>query len=208
MVVLCEGKKGDGFSICQTCGTTGDTGSKKKKGAKGGHTNHHGVACNGIIDTHLSLGHEFETDIVRVQFLPEPEGQVNLLSFAYSLASAIVEGAAEVLQVPSSDISVTVGHIDGSKMPPIIVYDNVPGGAGLVSCLEKDYVFQEVLETAKERVGGKCKCGEETSCYGCLRSYRNQFVHEQLRRGPVLEYLSQAIQIIEWQSSVPVGVVQ
>lgn len=36
-----------------------------------------------------------------------------------------------------------------------------------------------VLESAYKRVTN-CDCGEETSCYGCLRSYRNGRVHEEL----------------------------
>ena len=45
------------------------------------------------------------------------------------------------------------------------------------------------LEAAYRRVEGSCECGEDTSCYGCLRNYRNQFAHTQLRRGPVKRYI-------------------
>ena len=49
--------------------------------------------------------------------------------------------------------------------------------------------IENVLHKAKERVGS-CGCSEETSCYGCLRDYGNQFVHEQLTRGGAYQYLS------------------
>ena len=42
--------------------------------------------------------------------------------------------------------------------------------------------FGDVLDAALARVAG-CDCGEETSCCGCLRGYRNQPSHEELRRG-------------------------
>ena len=45
-----------------------------------------------------------------------------------------------------------------------------------------------VLKTAVHRVTN-CDCGEETSCYGCLRTYRNQRQHEELSRGAALRLL-------------------
>jgi hypothetical protein len=34
-----------------------------------------------------------------------------------------------------------------------------------------------------------CDCGEETSCYGCLQNYRNQTVHDILRRDLAIKVL-------------------
>src|ERR1035438_4595163 len=48
--------------------------------------------------------------------------------------------------------------------------------------------FDEVLEAALTRVT-RCDCGEETSCYGCLRGYRNQPFHDELRRGAAVDFL-------------------
>ena len=48
--------------------------------------------------------------------------------------------------------------------------------------------FDCVLETALQRIA-RCECGEETSCYGCLRNFRNQAFHDQLRRGDALRFL-------------------
>jgi hypothetical protein len=63
----------------------------------------------------------------------------------------------------------------------------VPGGAGSATRIARS--FGEVLEAALTRVS-RCDCGEETSCYGCLRGYRNQPFHEELRRGAALEFLA------------------
>ena len=35
-----------------------------------------------------------------------------------------------------------------------------------------------------------CECGPETSCYGCLRGYRNQRDHEVLSRGAAAQFLA------------------
>ena len=113
--------------------------------------------------------------------------------FAHSLAYSLVEGAAEVLEIPSTDLSATVAHSEQDSLPPIILYDNVPGGAGLVIRLEEKEMFRDCLEAAQKRVSGNCGCDEGTSCYGCLRTYRNQFAHKHLQRGPVKYYLDKVV---------------
>ena len=49
-----------------------------------------------------------------------------------------------------------------------------------------------VAATALRRVT-RCDCGEETSCYGCLRNFRNQTVHDQLTRGAALDFLERLV---------------
>jgi len=188
MVVLCEGRRGKGFYICGRCGA-GFRGRKK-------HKTPYGEDCSGTLEQ-VSLGHEFVTDVLRLQFcLEPPRGDMEPVWFAYSLAYALVEGAAEVLEVPSIDLSATVAYSSGEAIPPIVLYDNVPGGAGLVARLEEKEVLGACLEAARKRVSGGCGCDENTSCYGCLRSYRNQFAHQHLRRGPVMHYLETVL--AEW----------
>lgn len=181
MVVLCEGRKGKGFYICAQCGA----GFREPKNQ---HETPYGENCTGTLER-FSLGHEFVTDVLQIQFLlGPPQNDVN--GFAYSLAYALVEGSAEVLEVPSTDLSTTVAYGGSSVIPPIILYDNVPGGAGLVARLEEKEILYACLEAAMQRANGSCGCGENDSCYGCLRSYRNQFVHQYLKRGPVIDYLN------------------
>ena len=162
MIVICEGKKGEGFYICTSCGAGFRTAVRTHKTAQK-------QACSGTLEN-VSLGHEFVTDVIQLQFLTTPEACSDLTSFAYSLAFAIVEGAAEVLEAPSTDLNTTVAHSDQQKMPPIILYDNVPGGAGLVARLENEDMMRKCLEAALSRVSGACGCALNASCYGCLRS--------------------------------------
>lgn len=143
----------------------------------------------------VSLGHEFVTDVLQLQFLPRPAHAHDPIWFAYSLAYALVEGAAEYLEVPSTDLSATVAHVATHPVPPIVLYDNVPGGAGLVARLQVESELKACLEAAQKRTSGNCGCAENTSCYGCLRSYRNQFAHQHLRRGPVMRYLDSILSV-------------
>lgn len=191
MVVLCEGRRGGGFYICAQCGA----GFRARESQ---HNTPYGETCPGTLEQ-VSLGHEFVTDVLQIQFLLRlPQDDIDGVWFAYSLAYALVEGSAEVLEVPSSDLSATVAYRSETAIPPIILYDNVPGGAGLVARLEEKEILHSCLESALGRVNGGCGCGENDSCYGCLRSYRNQFAHQHLKRGPVMHYLRTLIE--DWKN--------
>ena len=177
LVVLCEGKSGSGFYICRSCGA-------HYTERKASHKTPEDRDCSGMLEQ-FSLGHEFVTDVVHVQF----PGLVDQWE-AYSLAYAVLLGAAEALDVPDADLNVTISR-DTTNDAVIVLYDNVPGGAGLVAHLEDEKTFLEVLRNAKTRVEGGCGCDE--SCYGCLRGYRNQFAHPYLRRMAALKFLSAAL---------------
>jgi hypothetical protein len=186
MVVLCEGKTGAGFYICRLCGA----GFRTKKIP---HEGPLGTKCSGQLEQ-VSLGHEFVTDVIKLQFLVPPGNEITPVWLAYGLAYAIVEGSAEILEIPSSDLNATIAFTgERGILPPIILYDNVPGGAGLVSRLEQEATFWASLQSACKRVSGNCGCEDNTSCYGCLRSFKNQFAHQHLRRGAVKNYLERIL---------------
>lgn len=191
MGIISEGRRNQGFFVCTHCGA----GFTKREGS---HKTPMGSNCRGSLEW-LSLGHEFITDIVKVDFIDDsPLPSEEKLWFAYGLAFALAAAAAEVLEVPETDLSSTVGSSRGWATPPVFLYDNVPGGAGLVSRLEEEDIFVKVLSEALERVSGGCGCGSEDSCYGCLRSYRNQFAHPRLRRGPIREFVENIL--AHWDS--------
>lgn len=194
MVVICEGRRGEGFYICSECGA----GFRHRgKNLARGHKTALGTICRGELQQ-VSLGHQFETDVIQLRFHgPIPDDDIPPVWFAYSLAYALVEGAAEVLNVPSTDLSAVVGHSSDDALPPIIIYDNFPGGAGLVAKLEDENALKSSLHEALLRVSGGCGCDDDTSCYGCLRNYRNQFAHDKLQRGPAKRFLEDLLN--RWQ---------
>jgi hypothetical protein len=100
-------------------------------------------------------------------------------------AGALLEGVSERLQISRDDIDGTLYPTPGGHTS-LVIFDTVPGGAG--SAIRIARSFGEVLDAALARVAG-CDCGEETSCYGCLRGYRNQPFHEELRRGAAVNFL-------------------
>ena len=180
MVVLCKGRKGEGFYICKSCYAGFLRKEKKHKTPKGKN-------CQGILERQF-LGHHFVTDVVRLQF-----DQLTEQWDAYSLAYTLLLGSAQTLQLPNNDLNVTITSGKTSGTYAIILYDNVPGGAGLVASLCDEDTFREVLKNSRERVSGGCGC--DSSCYGCLRSYRNQFAHPHLNRKRALDLLDLAIEV-------------
>ena len=72
----------------------------------------------------------------------------------------------------------------------IVLFDTVPGGAGCV--LQIGNNFKEVIRASISKLQ-KCECGEQTSCYSCLRSYRNQMRHDLLSRGDAILLLKDLI---------------
>lgn len=184
MVVLCEGYKGTAFYICKSCGFGANKITRQ-------HQTIQGSPCRGTL-SRTALAHEFATDIVQIQFhasAPASHQDTSDLSLGFGLAQAVVEGFAETIDVPTTDLNAIVGVSVSGAPPRIILYDNVPGGAGLVTRMEDTSLLLQALEIAMDRVSGVCGCSEESSCYGCLRSYRNQYVHPDLKRGVVKKYL-------------------
>ena len=175
LVILCEGRNREGFYICRSCGS-------HMVAPQAGHKSPSDSDCMGTLER-FSLGHELATDVVRLQF-PMVHAEWDANSVAY----AVLLGAADTLEVPDTDLNVTITGGDRPGESAVVLYDNVPGGAGLVAQLENEQIFGEVLGAAAERVRGNCGC--DSSCYGCLRSYRNQFAHAQLDRTRALDILT------------------
>ena len=191
LFVLCEGKRGNGFRICTECGA-GFTNLLREDE----HKSPYGTTCRGRLEPPVALGHEFLTDVLLIRFFSEGpcmEGNDEYW-FIQSLSYAMLQGAAAVLEVPLMDINVTVKYTLNDEAPEIVLYDNVPGGAGLVARLESPDVFRSSLDAARDRVAGRCGCASDTSCYGCLRHYGNQFAHPHMKRGPVLRFLEEMLE--------------
>ena len=145
--------------------------------------------CNGTLQL-WDLGHEFLTDLFDLRV----EGRAASDAFWLALLYALLEGASEALSIRRQDLDGCLYPYAGSSgARALVLYDDVPGGAGHVRRIGQN--LEAVLRAARARVDGRCGCGGgpegigETSCYGCLRNYRNQWAHEKLQRGPVLEFL-------------------
>lgn len=180
---------GKGFKVCFKCGYTRISNEK----VDAPHKNAWGADCNGSLENRLALGHEFETDILMLQFEGYPDSRKG---FWQSLLYGILEGICEALQIERQDLDgclyYSAGYLD---QPVLVIFDDVPGGAGHVKRLANANALMTVLRTTMERLK-RCECGApdgNTSCYGCLRHYRNQFCHDELNRGIVIQFLEKVL---------------
>ncbi|MEI6179367.1 MAG: DUF1998 domain-containing protein [Chloroflexales bacterium] len=195
LVLVNAGPRGRGFQVCQTCGYAQPAPEPRPVGARGRgkpkrQTHPHllkGHECTGVMKPDgYHLGHDFLTDVVELRFAG-PHVAANNDGLWRSLVYALLEGAAQGLGIRRDDLDGTLYRYTAGLPPAIVLYDNVPGGAGHVH-----YIAQElslVLATAYKRMHHDC-CGPETSCYECLRNYRNQPYHDILQRGLVRDFLA------------------
>jgi hypothetical protein len=183
-----------GFRICEDCGFAemvpeALSGSRKKKGLVVEHANPRtGKPCSHFTMTH-HLGHDFLTDVVEIRFRGSLAAQANLPLWR-SLVYALLEGASQALSIRRDDLDGTLYVYKSNEPSSLVLFDNVPGGAGHVKRVYED--LASVFEAAYQRVNSEC-CGPETSCYECLRNYRNQSYHDELQRGLVRDFLHKVL---------------
>jgi hypothetical protein len=165
------------------------------------------------------LLHEFPTDIVRLRIAGSRDAQVVQSSerltkaiddmsmnpqkrmwikhnFWLTLAEAMLIASARFLDIDegaNAELGVTFrietadACLDNREL---ILFDTAPGGAGYSREVAGN--LKQVLSVAS-KILGDCECGD--SCYRCLRSYRNQWIHARLDRHLVSEGLAKFIKL-------------
>ena len=202
ITVINTGPSGRGFRICDWCGwgepapASSANGRPRlgnadsPKGAAKGPVKRPehddprmpGRKCSGPVG-HRHLGHEFLTDTLELE-----TGAVMAEAEAQSVLTALLT-SVRALDIDPDDVGGTL-NFGVAGTPSLVVYDAVPGGAGHAQRIAGR--LPELAAAALARVEG-CTCGEETSCYGCLRTYSNQASHDQLCRGAAARMLRQCL---------------
>lgn len=187
---------GPGFEICPTCGYARVISftpqapmafgfGRQPGGRRGGHSHPiTGEPCGGsLINRHL--GHRYLTDVLELQ-IRGTNPLLRNMNAMRSLTYALLDGSSQALGIRRDDIDGTLYYRNFSDPPSIILFDTVPGGAGHV-----DHIKNKLDQAAREGLKkvNDCKCGIDTSCYNCLRNYRNQRFHDDLQRGYAIELL-------------------
>ncbi len=153
------------------------------------HFNYRGKKCGYTTLHRMSLGHKFKTDVTRLSI----KGLIDrnkALSFLY----ALLEGISQAFNIERKDIDgLIVKNKDASY--DLIIYDNVPGGAGHVKRIVNEEMLKNTFKLALEKVSQNC-CDENTSCYNCLRNYNNQHYHNQLKRQLAIEEINEIFKSI------------
>lgn len=194
LFIVNQGKNGLGFRVCSWCGY----GTSNITKGNYVHNDKYGNKCANVYLNKVDLGHEIITDIIEVE-LPNLT-EYGSESFYLSVLYALIEGAVGYLGIDRREIDGCLNYTTQSGIPTFILYDQVPGGAGHVKRIGKH--IDQVLDESKERVYGYCGCGEETSCYGCLRNYSNQMYHDVLERGYALKFFKALSAFNEEQNEI------
>ncbi len=186
-----------GFYMCPVCGYSDIV----KKGAVTPqtlikHKNYKQFDCSNDVLEYLHLGHKFQTDVARftIPMLDSANktGYPQALSFLY----AFLEGVSIALGIERNDIDGVLEMNLKSQSFDILLYDNVPGGAGHVKRLLSREAVVKSLKAGLQKVSKEC-CDENTSCYNCLRNYYNQSYHNKLQRKLAVEIIKSLLIEIE-----------
>jgi len=186
------------FYVCPTCGYTM---IERKVGRLPFITKDHVVRYNSkkrCPSTSLyrkHLAHTFKTDVIKIHY----HGRLDREE-ALSALYAILNGISIAFNVERNDINGVFSYLHSDTQ--FIIFDHVPGGAGHVKRLLNRDDFILAIDKALESVSMGC-CDEETSCYSCLRNYRNQQIHELLKRGKARQVLESMI--VQMDSVIAVG---
>jgi hypothetical protein len=180
----------NGFWICKSCGygmkVEGKEAFNKTQTYKRmGHQTVTRKKCNGELHKY-SLGHNFQTDVIIFEIsgnFDQKDG------FWESLLYSLIEGICYTLDIDRRDIDGCLYQSLSGRQ--IIIFDDVPGGAGLVrQCTQSEDLLLRIFKGAASRLKN-CSCGGKeayASCYGCLKQYKNQYCHELLNRRYAIDF--------------------
>lgn len=210
LVLVNHGPEGWGFHICALCGyghPVPDTAmqSSAPGGRRGGrrprqilkHKNpRNGRDCPADNLMQRRLGHSFITDVLEIRltgllpmqhhFQPNPDEK----DLWFTLLYALLEGSSRALNIRRDDLNGTIYYYQPGIPPALVLYDDVPGGAGHVRRVNE--ALPTVFQAAYEHVN-RCQCGPETACHQCLWNFYNQPLHEKLARGLAVDFLQKVL---------------
>jgi len=173
--VISRGRNGRGYKICALCGSMVFDATNK-------HKNMMNKNCEGRPENKpVHLGHEFTSDVLEIEFISISNSPESWESILY----ALLNGAGTALGINRRDIDGCIRR-SYNNQPTIILFDKVPGGAGY---MQEVYDQLDIVIKAALKLVQSCQCGKETSCYGCLKDYSNQYCHDTLSRGSVEAFL-------------------
>lgn len=183
-----------GFYMCPVCGYSDivKRGCLKSPQTIKAHKNYKQFICKCDELEYLRLGHKFQTDVARFTIPMLDSMEKIALPQALSFLYAFLEGVSNALGIERNDIDGVLELNLEWQSYDILLYDNVPGGAGHVKrLLDKDNVVNS-LKAALDKVSMNC-CDENTSCYNCLRNYYNQSHHNKLQRKLAIDVIKRLL---------------
>ena len=185
------------FYYCPTCGYAEiDNLHSGIPSITKSHKNYRGFVCDNDILDQLRLGHSFKTDVARLTIPSLGSVDAKSYSVALSFMYAFLEGISDALEIDRDDIDGIIEMNAEEHSWDVLVYDNVPGGAGHVKRLLDKTTVIDSLKSSLVKVSQNC-CDEDTSCYNCLRNYYNQMYHSRIKRGYAKEVIVELLMDVQ-----------
>jgi very-short-patch-repair endonuclease len=176
------GGMGERFELCPSCGKHRPARMTSRESEK--WDDDHAKRCNGQPRAYV-LGYDFSADAL---VLPVPQRLISddeTEALCRTLGTVLVGGAAELLELEPDEIAFFY-HPEPGAGATITLYETVPGGAGYLATLAT-----RLPDWAKVSVDRLFAHECSGACYGCLKSYRNQFFHHLLNKNLVRDALFQ-----------------
>lgn len=180
------------FYVCNMCGYTDQDSKLFAHKKKRKHKNIGGYPCANDTLYKYSLGYRFQTDVTQIRFLDQ---EIRSIDEGISILYGVIRGVCSYLNIEQDDIAGCIHYFYNpiSKLAnySLVLYDTTPGGAGHVKRIAEGNNLEMALREALQLMR-QCDCGGQnmdTSCYSCLRNYRNQKYHDMLQRGYVVRFL-------------------
>lgn len=203
LLVSNTGPDRDGYTYCTKCGrieaSTTERSSLFAPHLKPYPDEKEPQCAGASTSTHIVLGTDFITDVAlfslsfRSPMNLMPTSSVTQVALR-TVSEALAKAASDILQIEPGEVmaefrpALTQAGINGFEAE-IFLYDTLPGGAGFARNAAADGVnlFKQALKITRE-----CKDGCDSSCYRCLRNFRNKIEHGLLDRhvgAALIEYL-------------------
>jgi len=194
LLVSNTGPKRQGYTYCKSCGrieaTAERTGKLLRPHTKPYPDEKQPKCAHGFVPDGIVLGTDFVTDVALFSFrLDDPHrlraGETITQIALRTVSEALAQAACSLLQIDPGEIQ---AEFRGALSPDgvsgleteIFLYDTLPGGAGFArAAAEKGIeLFEEALKLMENCPNAGC----DSSCYRCLRTFRNRMDHSALDR--------------------------
>ena len=178
-----------GFPICTVCGAA------RSPYASDRDLQHflgiHKERC-GKTPTKIALSTDARVDTLLFGNLESKEVAVNL-------GEALRLGAAQILEMDVEDLQL-LALVRSDDTHGLALYDPMPGGSGLLQQIIERW---DAVVKAGDAVLTGCPDNCDTSCYRCMRTYRNVFYHDLLDRKRAASILNEFSSTPELEHEIP-----
>lgn len=164
-----------GYWVCTVCGGVRSPFASQTVVEK--FTQFHHENC-GIEPERIGFSADVRVDGLLIKELPS-------LAHAANLGELLKKAAAVEIEMDVEDLQTIVFHVDEERCD-LFLYDPMPGGSGILQQIIDNW---EAVRLSGLGITQDCPQQCESSCYECLRTYRNIFYHDNLNRHLAAEIL-------------------